>query len=105
MDKPIKTGGPAFPKTAYSDPDGRASYDSQDQDGMSLRDYFAAHALGALHGGIAELLVNSIHPEPGESDKEVAYRAKKLKQIGASAYLIADSMLAARNGSEVANVG
>lgn len=42
---PIHDGGPAFPKTGNFNEDQTTTYDSEDQDGMSLRDYFAAKAL------------------------------------------------------------
>lgn len=34
-------GGPAFPKTGAFDSDWQSEHDSENQDGMSLRDWFA----------------------------------------------------------------
>lgn len=44
MDKDSIDGGPAFPKTGNFGEKQSGEYDSVDQDGMSLRDYFAAKA-------------------------------------------------------------
>lgn len=73
-----ETGGPAFPKTGSYNDTASSEYDSLDQEGMSLRDYFAAKAMQAIctHNdtwGIAH-------------DEDIADRA----------YLIADAMLEAR---------
>lgn len=72
-----KTGGPAFPRAgaaldtrSYQELKGLA-------DGMTLRDYFAAKAMQAL------LIDVSLH-------------AEDLPSFAASAYMMADAMLKAR---------
>ena len=74
-----KTGGPAFPKTGNYNTDTSTDYDSYDQDGMTLRDYFAGKALTGMLG-------------TGPFRDGVTYA-----QISESAYLYADAMLAARS--------
>lgn len=73
-----KTGGPAFPKTGSYNPDTSTDYDSYGQDGMTLRDYIATHALSGMlpndHGGF----------------KDWGWYAE-------AAYSLADAMLAARS--------
>lgn len=66
------TGGPAFPST-YTHTDGRTFH----EDGMDLRDYFAAKAMSALV----------------TCGVDVAY------DIAKTAYIIADAMLATREAS------
>ena len=66
------SGGPAFPK----------GNDSSPQDGMSLRDYFAA---AALQGWMA-----SFGSDQTEDD------VKEPEQVAKLAYRLADAMLAAR---------
>jgi hypothetical protein len=46
-------GGPAFPKTGNYADEQMAPYDSLDQVGMSLRDYFAAKALQGILASFA----------------------------------------------------
>ena len=41
----INTGGPAFPRPAYTHPNGEIVLD---EDGMTLRDYFAAKAMQGM---------------------------------------------------------
>lgn len=71
------TGGPAFPcqeRNDYGKP-------IMDHPGMSLRDYFAAHALGAsIYCGQAGLILNGAGPE----------------NFAKVAYETADAMLAER---------
>jgi hypothetical protein len=71
-------GGPAFPRTAFDDK--RTAGGVNGCDGMSLRDYFAAHALAHMVGLYD---VDEMTPEhPG--------------RFAAVAYDIADAMLQAR---------
>jgi hypothetical protein len=44
----MNDGGPAFPRTGNFDANQEGVYDSTAQDGMTLRDYFAAAAVSAL---------------------------------------------------------
>lgn len=74
-----KTGGPAFPKTGSFSADQSACYDSANQDGMSLRDYFAAKAMQSL------LMLN-------RNEEYSAF----IEIIGRVSYAYADAMLAER---------
>lgn len=94
MSAPIKDGGPAFPDDSW-------------QVGMSLRDYFAGQAVGALIRELSQI----------EGDEQ-KYRGEELTagslpyfgdcvgfecsagKIAYSAYDIADAMLAARERKE-----
>jgi len=77
IDMSIKDGGPAFPFTQ----DGFIF--KKGNQGISIRDYFAAKAML----GILQARVDGLHPED-------------LKNVAEDAYLIADSMLKAREKSE-----
>jgi hypothetical protein len=66
-------GGPAFP------PPHECGYLSQD--GMSLRDYFAAKAMQGMLAGVHPIVTD---PDP-------------LPKVASVAYLMADAMLKARN--------
>ncbi len=81
-------GGPAFPRTGYFDPNGPAEADCEPQDGMSLRDYFAAEALAALVGNEAarERLL-----EDARNARRMLYA-----ETARAAYEMADAMLVAR---------
>ena len=71
----MKDGGQAFPKSGNYDEDQLNEFDSKDQDGMTLRDWFAGQALA----GIIAL----------DSDADPYGCAR-------DAYLYADGMLRAR---------
>lgn len=75
-----RTGGPAFPATQYYD-DKPVGQD----EGMDLRDYFAAKAVGAL-------LTEALRLDLESWDGTVRYAAKH-------AYEVADAMLKARRAS------
>ncbi len=66
-------GGPAFPHRPMSD-----------AQGMSLRDWFAGHFAAAMMGG---LLSSGGRAKKGEE-----------RVVADAAYILADAMLAARNG-------
>jgi hypothetical protein len=68
-------GGPAYPQVGTV---------FRDEPGVSVRDYFAAHALAAI--------TPMINANPGP-DSAKAYRAR----IAVEVYLIADAMLAERS--------
>lgn len=80
----IEDGGPAFPRpcseerTDGDQPDGNATI--HEQDGMSLRDYFAAAALNGMCAGTFQ----------------TAEACAKSDTLAKNAYLVADAMLAAR---------
>jgi hypothetical protein len=76
-----KDGGPAFPRP-FSD-NGGDTYERMEnaQEGMSLRDYFAAHALAVIPGDASD--------------------AHGIKDLAADAYQIADAMLAERAKGKV----
>ncbi len=73
----IKTGGPAFPRPMAETSLGG----NYEQDGMDLRDYFAAKALNGLLAGQFR-------------DTGIL----NLKELPEEAYRIADAMIAAREG-------
>jgi len=75
MDKAFNGGGAAFPRTGVGN--AGHSYDVPAQDGMSLRDYFAAKAMHAI----------MLHPSSNGKDSY---------DIAMNAYDIADAMLAER---------
>lgn len=78
------TGGPAFSRPFSKTGDYSDSSKEHAQEGMTLRDYFAAKAMAAL--------VNTSRPggwEVGPGGKDNGY-------IAVSAYTMADAMLAAR---------
>ena len=80
----IKTGGPAFPRSAAEHSQGG----HYEQDGMDLRDYFAAKALVGIGAWmpIPETGMPSLNnPETLKARAEFAYRQ-------------ADAMIAAREG-------
>ena len=83
-------GGPAFPARiplVHSEEQGK-DYTSYDEAGMSLRDYFACHALQGL-------LAAQAHPDPNG--------APTLRQhtvdYSSMAYILADAMIAEREKS------
>lgn len=86
MTEKKQTGGPAFPRP-YSEADaGKRTNPFYEQDGMSLRDYFAGQALQAImHHKLSQPL------EPGYDTREGC-----AKGYSESAYVIADAMLKAR---------
>lgn len=67
---------PAFPKTGNFGEDNPGQYDSEDQNGMTLRDYFAAKAMQAY----------ITHSTDGQ-----------LKEFSEASYMMADAMLKERN--------
>lgn len=79
---PINNGGPAFPRPASEYGHGG----HYEQDGMSLRDYFAGQALV----GFTEAFLSGGWHNPNEYQIEVLAR---------NSYLAADAMLKARGGS------
>ena len=85
-------GGPAFPAT-YPRPMNSA------QDGMTLRDYFAAQALQMIM--LPEIYRVDRWAEKGkyDDDVEVEWDKGDAKQWASSAYVVADAMLAQREKS------
>lgn len=88
----IKDGGPAFPRPASfvpaKLPGGGDSYAANH--GMSLRDWFAAHALQAI-------IVKYPPLEVRDSTGDAQYAAQTSAQ---GAYFYADAMLSARERKE-----
>jgi len=74
----INDGGPAFP---------RAEWESSEDDGMSLRDWFAGQALMGMVAS-PRAIVNPINPEIIIEQTAVNYSLK--------AYALADAMIQAR---------
>ena len=83
------TGGAAFPTTEY-DADGTPSPWSQ-MPGMTLRDYFAAHAMQAI-------LQVTLRPEMSSilADVSKAAGRESPEQMARMAYGMADTMLTVR---------
>ena len=71
MSVPINDGGPAFPRSSAD----HGSYGHSEQDGMTLRDWFAGQALAGI--------INIMPNEPA-------------KAAAMAAYMYADAMIAAR---------
>lgn len=83
------TGGAAFPFSHFQTPDGMVA--TTTELGMTLRDYFAAQALaGMLANGF---IPNKFNPE---SDPDHPFAQGRRFDYAASAFEIADAMLAER---------
>ncbi|NKE77838.1 hypothetical protein [Ochrobactrum sp. MC-1LL] len=80
----IKTGGPAFPRSAAEHSQGG----HYEQDGMDLRDYFAAKVLVGL---------GTWSPFP-ETGTPTLSNPAALKARAEFSYMQADAMIAAREG-------
>lgn len=77
------TGGPAFPQPAFASQNSSTGETVNHQwlsDGMTLRDYFAAKAMGSVWIDV-----------PEDADRERA-----LEHLGRASYEMADAMLKAR---------
>lgn len=87
-------GGPAFPRpmgnNGYADVEDHDS--NSEQEGMSLRDYFAAKAMHA------ELVTAGALPDPAEALSRAATEAGQtiVERIAFNSYQLADAMLAER---------
>jgi hypothetical protein len=83
-----KTGGPAFPELGLSGlPNGEFI---QGREGMTLRDYFACHAMTGL-------LAMNASPNLGGASRQGAYYDHGRADLMANdAYAIADELLKAR---------
>lgn len=81
MGKAIETGGPAFPRGGceWTEDQGDGSFA---QDGMTLRDYFAAASLTGIQANTAN-------------------NKRNIFEDAALAYETADAMIAARKGGAV----
>ncbi len=80
-----QTGGQAFPRQQW-DYDGQNNVLQYQEEGMTLRDYFAAKALS---GWLASYPESNCHPVAAGNADEVAKQA----------YMLADAMLKARGGA------
>lgn len=85
MDERDNTGGPAFPSAVRNWNDSV----SMDQKGMTLLDFFAAHAIPAM----AKMVAEGKHTINGHGAEAVA----------ASAYDLAEAMLAEKLKREASN--
>lgn len=104
----MKDGGPAFPlkrdpvartigaETIAAGGIGGTKYEYQDQLGMSLRDYFAAHAPDAPSWWNADYLIDWRNKH-GESPVREGFN---LAMLSAWRFAYADAMLEARNPRE-----
>lgn len=80
--KSIPGGGPAFPRSGFSGPEGFG----RPENGMTLRDYFAAKAMQAHITASVHALANMYKDNPSRVNEIIAM----------AAYETADAMLAAR---------
>lgn len=83
-----ETGGLAFPRTGSFHDEASSDHDSTNQDGMTLRDYFAGMALQ----GMAIMLL-TVKDAIGDFDPNIDAAQATAK----GAYEIADAMLAERS--------
>ena len=90
MNAQPNNGGPAFPVAPTMNPDGSVWYHSQN--GMTLRDYFAAAAMAAFISNESRVSAMAHAAERQEGIVDFA--------IALSAYYMADAMLDARDGKE-----
>lgn len=72
-----RTGGPAFPGEEFVSRMGYATQDTRPTPGMTLRDYFATHAMAAVW--------SKLDPD--------SVRDISIRQTAKTAYQIADAML------------
>lgn len=80
----IKNGGPAFPRPAFSPSFPYQGGEHGQQEGMSLRDWFAGQALQGLLAGNHELTIIS-NPIPRVAEEAYAYADAMLKEQRAGA--------------------
>lgn len=90
MSHPVNTGGPAFPRAAIGEDCGRPY---GQQEGMSLRDWFAGQAMQAIANDMAGVVATA--DEHGVNPTVLMARL---------AYGVADAMLAARDAPAKAEV-
>lgn len=88
MTDKIKDGGPAFPVAE----DHRTADQFPWTQGMSLRDYFAGQALGAL--------INYVYLDAGYEFDEDMKLEDPHAEISRRAYAIADALIAAREAGK-----
>lgn len=89
-----KDGGPAFPNIASDERVGVYVGDK----GMSLRDYFAAHAPDCLMNG--DLALPDICMLLGVSEKEYDWKFHWPKAVAEIRYRYADAMIARMEGGK-----
>lgn len=89
MTEPSATGGPAFPRPYSQHDDANSKLDNfAEQDGMTLRDYFAAAALSRCIEVAAEFVMMEPDFVAGERKlSEIMIRAAKLAVFAADALL------------------
>ena len=86
-------GGPAFPRPQGPCVDGGCS---QEQVGMSLRDWFAGQVLmGMQSSGLADTAYRGVVAKGANKKKASAVAAEIMSALS---YQLADAMLAAKNG-------
>lgn len=78
-----ETGGPAFPREDYQANGHERGFENLGQEGMSLRDYFAAKAMAAIISN--SKICDSILPKINQ------------EKVSIASYEVADSMLEVRN--------
>ncbi|MGN6451376.1 MAG: hypothetical protein ACTHLK_22830 [Brucella intermedia] len=92
----IETGGPAFPRSAAEHSQGG----HYEQDGMTLRDYFAAIALQGMltNGFMPKEVTIEVMSSYAYEDQEQYKKDCAQNNYAALAYRMADAMLSARGG-------
>jgi hypothetical protein len=99
----VDNGGAAFPglygaKLAEFSELGENAVKVLDaQTGMTLRDYFAGKALGAMHSGGSDIFVQSlVSPNDAGEGEHRDYVEERITTLARTVYAIADAMIAER---------
>ena len=87
----IQDGGPAFARPFSKNGEYSDSQQDRSQEGMSLRDYFAAKAMQALIANMPQGAVVPIMKDTPDN------QVKGLNSIATVAWMVSDAMLAARS--------
>ncbi len=99
----MNDGGRAFPRPAFA-PEGVRSEDcsgNDEQDGMTLRDYFAAKAMQAIIAKIPLCGQNAtLAAELSAIVSKTHEKAEIMAEVAIGAYNYADAMLAAKELTE-----
>jgi hypothetical protein len=87
-----KDGGPAFPRPAFDAPTGEptSALSHDEQDGMSLREWFAGQAVAGLLAG------DLLKPHANHSGLPFGPALVDAETVAVLAFGIADAMIAAR---------
>jgi hypothetical protein len=89
----VDQGDYAFAKTGHYQEDGSARYDSEDQCGMTMRQFYAAHAISSAVAIARDNMASAEESFP-DTNPEV-HQQLAMRSIGIMAFKIADSLIAA----------